>query len=565
MLVYATRSVFILADPEIPYDALRTYLPLARALLENPATYFSLPQSVTVAPGAVLYMAFWGADPIAIKAANLFIGLASLILAADAARRIAGPAAGAAAAWGFAISHMLISTGITLMGEAPFVFLVFLWFWACTLAAEDFDELLQKRAAAVLLGGLALAAATLTRATWLYWLPAAALAGIGISMLCRGRVRRIFQCFAVVHLIALVLVGGFVLRQSGDFGRPMIATGSGAALYFGSNVVLHGYEPPFFGLAHDEFTVTDHLGHLSLEGDRRLMAVTRTALLNTPSAELFHLYAQKLGAILFFSRAELPRHLFNDRAMRVLLLVFAAVALVAGRRKPLIWLLAGAAAYQCAVHIPVMYNPRYSASALDPPLTLLAAIGFGLLIRREEKRRYAALGGALFLVALGIGFGAWHQRFSEPLMPEISAGPHRLVQLAELTDLKVDGSDENPFKKPALIPDGHLIVDWNPAAMKLSKIAVLNLSVQYFEGQCSTLWMVYTEPTGASRAAKVRLDGLGEHQDIAWGMNAVRLPDHTGRLQLKFECSPGTIMQFGELAIYNVSLGGFYREKALGL
>ncbi|WP_158606171.1 hypothetical protein [Simplicispira hankyongi] len=563
-LVYATRAVYILADPRIPYDTLHTYLPLARAFLEDPSSYFTLPNSVTVAPGAVLYMAIWGADPVAIKAANLFIGLASLLLASDAVRRLAGPAAGAAAAWGFATSQMLVTTGVTLMGEAPFVFLVVLWLWACSWACDGAQLPRKNRVAAVVLGGVALTAATLTRATWLYWLPAASLAGLVMALLCKGDTRRVFLRLATIHLIALALVGSFMLHQREAFGRPLVATGSGAALYFGSNAVLHGYEPPFFGLAHDEFTVTDNLGHLSLEGDRRLLAVTRAALLDTAPAQLFHLYFQKLGAFLFFSRAQLSRHVFNDRAMRIGLLVLALGGLIAGRKKPLVWLLAGAAAYQCAVHIPVMYNPRYSASALDPPLTLLAAAGLGLMITAGKKRRFVALAGTLFVVMTGVAIGAWNQRHGETLMPDIASGPNRLIQQANKSELSVKGNSGNPFEKPVPITHTRLVVEWAPPSLQLSNLAVLNLPLRHFEGQCRELWIVYTTPTGAARSARVLLDGLRPNQNIAWGMDAVSLPNHKGILRLEFACSPGTVVEFGAPALYDVALGHFYRAQALG-
>ncbi|MBF0825957.1 hypothetical protein IR166_30880, partial [Enterococcus faecalis] len=141
---------------------------------------------------------------------------------------------------------------------------------------------------------------------------------------------------------------------------PMVATGSGAALYFGSNPVLSGYEPPFFGLAHDEGTVVGGLGHLSMEGDKRLMAVAKTMLRDLPTGELLQMYVRKLGAVLFFSRAHLDRHVLNDRAWRIALVLLALLGVWGARRHPMGWMVAGAAAYQCAVHVPVLYNPRYS-------------------------------------------------------------------------------------------------------------------------------------------------------------------------------------------------------------
>lgn len=564
MLIYAARAVQILADPLVPFDTLHTYLPLARAFLEDPLAYFSLPASVTVAPGAVIYMALWGADPVVIKSANLFFGLLSLVLASDAARRMAGAAAAAAAAWAFALSQMLVSTGVTLMGEAPFVFLVMAWLWACAYASQDAAHASARRKAAVVLGGLCLAAATLTRGTWVYWLPAASLAGLVAALLTRGQTRAIWLRLASVHVMALLLVGAFMARQYETFDRPLIATGSGAALYFGSNPILHGYEPPFFGLAHDEFTVTDHLGHLSLEGDRRLLAVTRTALANTPFETLAQMYVQKLGAILFFSRSHLNKHVINERAIRVALLVLAMAALALGRRRPMVWLLTGAIAYQCAVHIPVMYNPRYSASALDPPLTLLAAAGWGLLAMQAGRVRRFGFGAVALLLLTGIALGVWHHRDSAPPMPDISAGPHRLLQVALPAEISITGSTGNPFDAPTTLPSGQLTITWKPPSLQLSEIALLDLAVPHLEGRCSKLWIAYTEPGGASRSTLVRLNGWRAPQHIARGMNPVRLPNHSGSLELRLECEPGTVIELGRMGLFDVSVGRFYRAKALG-
>ncbi len=564
MLIYAARAAQIITDPQIPFDALHTYLPLARAFLEDPAAYFSLPDSVTVAPGAVLYMALWGADPLAIKSANLFFGLLSLVLASDAARRIAGAPAAAFAAWGFALSQMLVSTGATLMGEAPFVFLVVAWLWACAYASQEAPHTTARRNAAVALAGLCLAGAALTRGTWLYWLPAASLAGVTAALLARGPVRATWIRLTVVHVIALVLVGAFMARQYETFDRPLIATGSGAALYFGSNAILHGYEPPFFGLAHDEFTVTDHQGHLSLEGDRRLSALTRLALAGTPPGTLAEMYVQKLGAFLFFSRAHLGRHVVNERAVRVALLVLALVGFTLGRRRPMVWLLAGAIGYQCAVHIPVMYNPRYSASALDPVLTVLAAAGLGFLALLTTRARRRGFSAAAAVIVAGIAFGIWHQRSTSPPMPDISAGPHRLLQAALPAEITVEGGSGNPFEGPATLADGQLTITWQPQSLDLSEIALLDLAVPHLEGHCSKLWLIYTEPGGASRSTLVRLNGWQAPQHIARGMNAVRLPDYRGSLQLQFECAPGTVIGLGQMGLFDVSIGRYYRAQALG-
>ncbi len=137
MILYAARMVGVLVQTEIPFDSLHTYLPLARQLLEEGARVFSTADSYKVAPGTVVYMALAGADPVLIKSANLAISLAALALAFDAAHRIGGRIAAVAAGWLYALPHMLVEAGGTLLGESPFIFLVAVWLWASSCAAQD--------------------------------------------------------------------------------------------------------------------------------------------------------------------------------------------------------------------------------------------------------------------------------------------------------------------------------------------------------------------------------------------------------------------------------------------
>jgi len=563
LIFYAARTVEVLTRVEIPFDSLHTYLPLARQLLEDAAELFGDPAMLKVAPGAVVYMALSGADPVAVKAANLAISLVALVLTFDAARKIGGRVASVAAAWLFVLPHMLVEAGAVLMGEAPFVFLVAVWIWATAYAADTAPgkSAARWRIAAVVLGGLALGAATLTRATYMYWLPFAVVAFFIASRRLQGAQRGAAVRIAAVHLIALALVGAYMARQNEEFGRPMIATGTGAALYFGSNPVLSGYEPPYFGLVHDEGTVTDGHGHLSIEGDRRLMAVAKTMLRETPFPVLAQMYVQKLGAVLFFSRAHLDRHVMNDRSWRVVLIILACLGVWGARRHLMGWMLAGAAAYQCAVHVPVLYNPRYSISALDILFVLLAAQGVALLWR--QPRRGLAVAGALSTIVAGIAIGAYHLRTSAPVMPNLSLGHPLLIQTAEPGTVQTQGWDGDPFTGEAGIPSGKALVEWRAKSFTIDSISILRLPLKHFQGQCQRLWIGYTRPDGVARASLVRLDGLEPDQEITWGMMPLLLPGPPGRVSMEFDCKPGTRMQFGELGLYEASEGRFYREKAL--
>ncbi|WP_046059827.1 hypothetical protein [Paracidovorax citrulli] len=565
MILYAARMVGVLVQTEIPFDSLHTYLPLARQLLEEGARVFSTADSYKVAPGTVVYMALAGADPVLIKSANLAISLAALALAFDAAHRIGGRIAAVAAGWLYALPHMLVEAGGTLLGESPFIFLVAVWLWASSCAAQDWRgpraRLLQ--AGVVLLAGLALAAATLTRATYMYWLPFAALVFLLAAWRMHGGMRGAALRFAAIHLLATALVGTYVLRQNDVFGRPMVATGSGAALYFGSNPVLSGYEPPFFGLGHDEVTVLGQQSHLSMEGDRRLMAVARTMLQDLPTTVLLKMYVRKLGAVLFFSRAHLnPHTVMNDRAWRVALVVLSALGVWGLRRHPMGWMVGGAAAYQCAVHVPVLYNPRYSISALDILLVLLAAQGIAWILRRQ--RPAAATACAVVVIAGGIAIGIYHQRHSRPLLPDFSLIPAVPIARAQAGELRTEGWSGDPFQAEARMLAGSALLEWNPKKPAPQHwITYLHLGMPRFEGRCSRAWLIQSDAGGATRSVSIGLNGLREGQDINWGIAQVLLPeDHERKFQLRFECREGTLMRFDGIGLYQASPSHYYGPRA---
>lgn len=565
MAVYAVRMLEVLVQTAIPFDSVHTYLPLARQVMEDASRAFSSPDAYKVAPGAVVYMALAGADPVTIKMANLAISLTALALTFDAARRIGGRVAAVAAGWLYVLPHMLVEAGATLLGESPFVFLVALWLWAssCAAQARTGPHARAGHAGAVVLAGLALAAATLTRATYMYWLPFAAvvfgLAAWRLKAPHRGAALRI----AAIHLIAVVLVGAYMVRQNDTFGRPMVATGSGAALYFGSNPVLSGYEPPFFGLAHDEGTVVGGLGHLSMEGDKRLMAVAKTMLRDLPTGELLQMYVRKLGAVLFFSRAHLDRHVLNDRAWRVALVLLALLGVWGARRHPMGWMVAGAAAYQCAVHVPVLYNPRYSISALDVLFVLLAAQGVAWAWSRQ--RRGAVLAGTVATLVAGIAVGVYHQRDSSALLPDFSLIPPQEIAVADSSQLHAEGWDGDPLKGPARMTADSATVEWDAdKPLPQDIISMVHLGMARFEGKCSYAWLVLRGASGAARSTRIRLGGLQQGQDINWGMHHVILPESGPRqIQLRFECAPGTLMQFSGMGLYQASPGRHYLQRAL--
>ncbi len=559
LIVYAVRAIPVLVDPAVPFDTEYTYLPLARQLMNGMPGFWQNTDVLRTAPGAFVYMALLGADIVSIKAWNLALALVTVVLLFDAARRMAGAAAAASAAWLCALSPTLITLSVWPMVEPPFLFLVAVWFWACVLSSAPEAS---TRAASVWLciAGLALALATLTRATYMYWIPAAVIAG-GVASLWLPGQRRAWRRLTLAHLIALLLVGGYMAWNASKFDRPAIATGAGAALYFGSNPMLHGQEPPFFGLAHDNNLITDHLGHLSIEGDARLTAAARIILADTPAPTLAKMYAHKAASLLFFSKSHL--RVYIDRIWRVALIVLAAYGVWLGWRHPFVWVLAGSTLYQWVVHIPVLYNPRYSISALDTSLTLLAAVGVGLLWQANQQRKHL-IPAATMLILLLSAAGAWHQRYTEPLLPRLDLVPHQRLESATLPQIFVDGMRGNPFENGmAISPSGRFSIAWRSNFPELNPTTLIELKVNRLDGKCKRALLTGVNPSGEERTAHIRLAEWSGTPDFAWGLAYVASHGPLNELRVDFECSTGTEVRFSEMGLYEASLGRRVRDRAI--
>jgi 4-amino-4-deoxy-L-arabinose transferase-like glycosyltransferase len=501
-------------------------------------------------------MALGDADTIKLKAINLAMGLAMVVMFFDGGRRIAGPAAAAAAAWLFALSPYLPHLSTYVMVEPPFLFLVTLWFWSSIWVLEQRG---WRSFAGIFLAGIALSAATLTRATFMYWLPAAI---IFFGLLARFPFfgsRTAWLRLALIHLTAFILVFSYIARNAVVFDKPSVATGAGAALYFGSNPMLKGQEPPFFGLSHDEFTVVDDLSHLSIIGDERLIATARNIIADMPLSVLAKLYIEKAGALLFFSKSDLKY--YGPRISRSALLTLAIIGFFLGRRHPVVWLLAGTALYQLSVHIPVLYNPRYSVTALELQLTLLAAIGLALLWQRKKDLRTMSFSAAAVLLSI-LG-GSLHMRYSAPVLPDLEVVPHKTLQIANRSELSVEGFEADPFHSLSNSPSGKFSITWEGKIHPVNNLTILRLRIPDMRGECSKAWVRYTNQAGELREERINIRGFGPGQDFARGMFFVMSQGNGKSIQLSFECKANTQLQLSEIGLYEASLGAYYRAQVL--
>lgn len=558
ILICAARAIPILLVQGVPVDTARTFLPLARMLMSEPEQLWRSADLLKTGIGIYAYMALLGADMVAIKTTNLVLSLCALVLIFDIARRIGGLRAAGAAAWLYAVSPELFFWTVYPMGEPLFLFMVTLWFWSCTYLTCSESLPKSKAICIVVVAAWALSSATLTRGTYMYWIPVFGLSAFVVALIPRWRGNSLTIRIAAVHLLALILVGAYMLKNQSDFGRPLIATGAGNALYYGNNPMFHGEEPPLFGISYDAFYVMGRHDHLSIEGDEKEADAFKQIIASTPTSTLASMYLHKAGALLFFSTTHLKN--YGERAWRVLLLVLAFLGFWVHRKNTMAWMLLGTAAYQWAVHLPVLYNPRYTIAALDLQLTLLAGLWLGHSLQMNRVRIHITW---LLTAALAIVLGALHQRFSHKLMPDLSSVQPTVQSTATASELSWSGLNTSPFGQPARSPTGDFVILWDSTTLQSGELSFVGLEISKLSRECKKVWIRLSKPDGRNRETSISLRGFKEGRDFHWGLTNIDLPEPGGSLRMAFECKPDIEVKFGELGIYNASVGHKFRDRSV--
>jgi hypothetical protein len=555
LIIYAARSVPLLLDPNIPFDTTYTYFPLARQLLAEGASFWQDPITLKSAPGIYTYMALADVDLVSLKIIDLMMALSVVTMLSDIAWRIAGNVAAGATAWLIAVSPLILPLSISPMAEPPAFFLLALWLWATTCCLQ-IGTGQWLRYALVVFAGIALAAATLTRATTMYWIPAFVLLSV-IALLIKGPIKALlpWKRLLAIHLIALLGVGVYMVKNQVDFGKPLIATGAGAALYFGNNVLTYGQEPPFFGLQHDEILITRGVSHLSMDGDHRLStaAVERITAASFPA--LAATYINDAGSLLFFSKSHLRN--YSDRIWRICLVTLAVIGVWFGRRHPIVIFTGGLALYMWAVHLPALYNPRYSILALDVEFSLLAGIGVAGIW--QQTRRKSAILGTLLVMSLGIVVGSAHQRYSSAMQVNFTAMPPPAIQMATPTEVLASGFSTDPFTTLATTTSQLVSLKWTRDFPEVNGLMLVHLGIEKLTAECTKAWVSYTNAAGMNRIDFVRIASLSQGQHFSRGLAHVASPGPGNRLEITLACTQGAQIQLSSLGLYDASFGKFAR------
>lgn len=554
LMVCAARAVPLLIDLGIPYDTEHVYLPLAKMIQNDFLSLWNNELMLKTAPGAYLYMALMQANMETIKTGNLLLSMGITVLLFDSLRRMAGYGAGALAAWLYVLSPVLLFWTVYPMGEPVFLFLVTLWLWACVWATHLDVKYRRQRWLAVAIGGTALAAATLTRGTYMYGIPVAALIFLIISW--RKPNESFWRLLALIHIIAFILVSAYIVRSQIDFGKPVIAAGAGNALYYGLNPIYRGEEPPYYGAVYDEFFVLGPAAQLSLAADERQTAVVTQIIKDTPWPQLLSLVLHKVEILLIFSTSHLQNYM--ERGWRIALLCFALAGFWLTRRNPITWLISGAFLYQWAIHVPVLYNPRYSVAALDIPLTFLAALGGWSTFQKFKTKGLIAL---LIITSFAILMGAYHQRHSDKLLPDLQSAEVTSLIKASPSQLEVYGLTQSPLQQQATSISNKFSIEWQLESFILSDDMFLKIDNLLIDKSCKKLWIAAIKTNNEILETSISLKGLKSGGDFIWGLiHLGKNKDPSKSIRLTFECKNNTHIAFNKLQLINTGTGYRYRN-----
>lgn len=554
-LVYSMTSseIFGVLTP----DAAASYLPLARQLIASPLLFWQDPMAVTVAPGGYIYMALAGAEPDRIFILNIFITSLSVLLIFDLCRRLGGLTAGLAGAVLYSFSPLLINITTPVLNESPYLFLTTLWLWASVLINDK-----PERKWPVVIAGLALLFSILTRAIYFYWLFPAIITCFLIFFFSKKMdLKKLALRMLIAHCIAAAGAGAYTLHNWKTHSTPMIATGSGTALYFGSNPVTLGYEPPYFGMVHDEWMVTDKVNsHLTPHNDNRLSSAAKLMLKDMPAQDIAKLYFNKLGAILFFSQANLTNEIINNRTFRIFLILMAIIGFLYSKKKLLIIMLLFIVLYLTAVHIPAMYNQRYSIGALDLPLTLLAALGIAHLVRQRSNKKTITI--SLLILISGATIGSLHQRYSQPLMPRIDKGISHLALRASLDNIEHEGFSGNPLTDSVTFLEKHATITWNNISnYKRGGTPIISIDVLEMDSNCKKIDLTYTDKEKNIWRQSFKLKRPTAPYKINIGSFMLdNIDKFESQLEMKFKCPINSNLKIKDISLYVSQAGLYYND-----
>ncbi|HEX7607665.1 MAG TPA: hypothetical protein VF348_13200, partial [Usitatibacter sp.] len=250
------------------------------------------------------------------------------------------------------------------------------------------------------------------------------------------------------------------------------------------------------------------------------------------------------------------------------LLVFAAAAVICRAKSRVVLSLAALTAYMLAVHIPVLYHPRYSVGSLDIPLTLLAAIGIAECFARPER-----IAAATVAATLGVGAGLL---VLQPGLgsPRIERTPSQLIWSRDARQLDHLRLENVLLKGPATFALGpgaamELTVSeaplFHPWDISMATFEIAITPAAKTTG-CQAMRLRYRKPDeerfAPEHVTRVALNSDGRMRRITVGAAPLAM-NHEGVLRIEFECAFPATLEMGTISIAAPRRAIYYRELYL--
>lgn len=264
-----------------------TYFQAAKYILNNGLSSYLLSEnSLTLTPVNPLYLAFiyYLSESVeVIRLLNVILSVITVALVYKIGKFLFDKWAAFVSATICAIYAPLIEYSATLMTEPLFlVFFVGAVYFMVKVAS--FTDEIKKRQA--IFAGLFLGLAILTRSILMLY-PLAllcifTLGDVGRLYLSRKQAFSWLVRFRYVIFLPIIAVSIVIVKNYIVFQQPILATGSGSALWLGSRADTEGDDPLVRRLDYGVQGVVGNVSPLSIEGDKKLQLAGKTNIMNAP-------------------------------------------------------------------------------------------------------------------------------------------------------------------------------------------------------------------------------------------------------------------------------------------
>lgn len=279
-------------------DEQNYYIHCADNVAEEGLGYLTTEDSLRSPPLPWLWLLLFGRSVVLTRAANIVLVIGASWLIASIVRdrwgrRLALPA------------FVLCATGYQVVLFTPTVLtepLAYVLVCVSLWTAHRAESRNQRRY--VVLTGVATAMAAYARPSLQLW--PVALIGVYFLWWLTRRIRKDATAVKVtwtprriilMTAVHCAILAPWIAKNVVCFGVPRIANGAGAVFYLGSEFRTDGDEPIFSGMDWPNNTIQGPGGHMSLDGEQRLIAAARANIREHPIAWL-ELAARKVGRTL---------------------------------------------------------------------------------------------------------------------------------------------------------------------------------------------------------------------------------------------------------------------------